>query len=308
MDFGTGSRLMELVQFIRPDGQVINLNSPPTRGIRNMSGWGRPAMTTASIKSPYQHGENLLSYRLNPRTITLDLYYKGGCRTDWFNERTKLVNQLGMNATNPNNPETGILRREYLQDNVYKVRELVCYLSDGLGFDNSRQWHNFGIVEPLTFIAPDPIIYDPTLVTVTVDTFTEELILPVTFPFLLGTEVADEGIIYAGTWPTFPIIEIDGYTTGVTITNTTTNKSLKLDYFIGTGRTVTIDTTYGNKSVTDDLGNNLISYLIDSDLNQFEIVHDPLVTNGVNSFIFQLENTNASTEIRIKYYTRYYGI
>lgn len=300
--------ITELVQFIRPDGQVINLNSPPNRGIRNMEGWGRPPMATASIKSPYQHGENLISYRLNPRTITLDMYYKGDTRSDWFNERAKLVNQLGMNATNPNNPELGILRWEYIKDNQYVTRDLDCYMSDGLKFDNSRQWHNFGLVEPLTFIAPNPIIYDPTLVTVIIDTFTEELILPVTFPFLLGTEIATQNITYTGTWFTYPIIEIDGYTTGVTITNTTTGSSLKLGYFIETGRTVTIDTTFGNKSVTDDLGNNLINYLIDSDLNQFEIVHDPLVAGGVNSFYIQVEDTNASTEIRIKYYTRYYGI
>jgi len=273
-----------------------------------MTGWGRPQMATASIKSPYQHGENLISYRLNPRTITLDMYYRGTSRSDWFNERAHLISKLGMHATNPNNPETGVLRWEYLQNQQYVVREIACYLSNGLGFDNSRQWHSFGIIEPLTFIAPNPIIYDPTQVTVTVDTFTESLVFPITFPFTLNTGEATQALTYNGTWVSYPVIEIDGPTEGVTILNTGSGSNIVFDYFIQTGVTVTIDTTFGNKSVTDSLGNNLINYLRECDFVGFALAHDPLVTDGDNTLDIQVAAIDATTEVRVKYYNRYYGI
>jgi hypothetical protein len=299
--------MSQLISYIYGD-ESIYLHSPPSRVIVNMSGWGNPNSNVRSISTPYQHGETVVSYRLTPRTITLDLIYKGKSRSDWYDERSKLIDRMGLNNTFPNLPSLGTLRWEFLQNDVYVTRDLDCYLNRGLRYDNSLHWHEHGIRENLEFIALDPTIYDPLQVTETIDSFTEELILPMEFPFVLGTDVGTATITYTGTWTSYPIIEIDGPTEDFYLENTATGSILRLDYFISTGETVTFDLTPGSRSVTNQLGTNLIQYILDSDLNTFAIEHDPIVAGGVNTFLMYLINTGATTEVRINYFNRYYGI
>jgi hypothetical protein len=298
----------ELIQFITPQGDVINLHTPPTRAVQNMTGWGRPPMNMRTITSAYQHGESVISYRLNPRTIQMTLAYPGCSRSDWFNNRGQLLNRLGNVHMEPNLPVLGTLRWEYLKDGQKVTRDLDCYLSKGLEYNNEPQWYNFGIIEDLEFIASDPIIYDPEEQTATLTIFTESLILPMAFPFVLGASYASSDITYTGTWFTYPVIEIDGPTDGVRIVNESIDAELNLDYSIATGRTVTIDTSFNEKSVTDDLDNNLIQYLVFSDFAEFVIAPDPFVAGGVNTIKAYVYNESDDTEVRVKYYTRYYGI
>ena len=300
--------ITELVQYITPDGDTINLNSPPYRSVEKMTGWGRPPMTMRSIRSAYQHGESPVSYRLDPRRIKMSLHYRGCNRSEWFDNRGKLLARLGNNLTSPNLPEMGTLRWEYIQDGAMVQRDLDCYLSEGLEFNNEIQWFQWGIVEQLEFVALNPIIYDPTQVTETITTFTDSLILPMTFPFILGGEYASSTITYTGTWITYPIIEIDGPAENITIENSTLGTEINFDYNIPAGVTVTIDTSFGNKSVIDSLGNDLIAYLVETDLAGFALEPSPIVTDGENVINVYVVGSTVDTEVRFKYYTRYYGI
>jgi hypothetical protein len=274
-----------------------------------MTGWGYAPIRTHNVTGPFQHGTSVLGYRFQPRTITLDVIKKNCTRSAWFDERSRLIDRLGLQTTNPNLPELGRLQWEYIQNDEVEIRALDCYLNRGLSYNPDPQWWQFGILESLEFIASDPIIYDPTQITVTIDTFEEELILPMTFPFILGSHTATQNVTYDGTWPEYPIIEVDGPTNGVYIENTTLDFFIQFDYFIPTGVTVTFDLTIGAKTVSDDSGNNLIQYVTaGSNLAQFVLERDPFAVGGVNTFFVALVDIDTTTEIRIKYFNRYVGI
>jgi hypothetical protein len=293
----------QLIQYIRADGTIINLHSPPARAVMNMAGWGYPPVNIHAITGPFQHGESVLGYRFQPRTISMDVVKTGCSRSEWFDERTRLIDRLGLQTTNPNLPELGRLQWEYIQNDAYVQRAVDCYLSRGLMYEASPQWFEFGILSPLEFIASDPIIYDPNQITALIDTFTDTLVLPMTFPFLLGTGIGTITIVYTGSWITFPIIEIVGPTNGFKIVNETTNTSIELDYFVNAGITVTIDLTPNFRTVEDNLGNNLIEHTKNSNLAEFAV--ENVGNNVITAYVAEY---TADTEIRIKYYSRYVGI
>lgn len=293
-----------LVQYIQPDGTLINLHSPPNRVVDNMTGWGYPPVNVHTISGPFQHGSSVLGYRFQPRTISLDVIKKGCSFSEWFTERSRLITRLGLQSTNPNLPELGRLQWEYIENGTLKQRAVDCYLSRGLGFSPDPQWFaKTGILESLEFIANDPIIYDPNQVVLTFDTFDDQLVLPMTFPFLLGTGIGTSALAYEGSWSTYPIIEVDGPTNGFRIVNSTTNTSIELNYFINSGITVTFDLTPNFRSVEDNLGNNLINYLKDSNLAEFSIEGV-----GTNTLTVYVAEYSAATEVRVSYYSRFVGI
>lgn len=78
---------------------------------------------------------------------------------------------------------------------------------------------------------------------------------------------------------------------------------------IGNKITVTIDLTPGSKTITDNLGNNLIQYITaDSNLSQFTFESAPTVSGGINVIYVAVTDIDANTEIRITYYKRYVGV
>lgn len=298
----------QVVKFIRADGEEIVLHTPPTRSVANMTGWGYPPTAVHTVTGPFQHGANVLGYRFQPRTIALDVIKPNCTRSAWYTERSNLIDKLGLQSTNPNLPELGRLQWNYIENDTLKRRAVDCYLSGGLSYNVDPKWWEYGILESLTFIANNPIIYDPTQATVTIGTFDTELELPMTFPFLLGAAEATQNITYEGSWAEFPIIEIDGPTNGVYIENTTTGIALRLNYYITSGVTVTFDLTEGNKTVTDSMGNNLIQYIVNSNLAQFSLEPNPTAAGGINSIYVVVTDNDSNTEVRIKYYTRFVGV
>ena len=73
---------------------------------------------------------------------------------------------------------------------------------------------------------------------------------------------------------------------------------------------VTITTEYGNKTITNEDGDNLIGTLTtDSDLATFHVAPDPVAPDGENVFRVQGAGADSSaTNMVVKYYTRYIGI
>jgi len=84
---------------------------------------------------------------------------------------------------------------------------------------------------------------------------------------------------------------------------------IELDYTIPAGRTVTIDCRPGYKTIENDLGVSLESYLTDdSAFTTWRMLPDPLATDGINLiWIFMGSITNATT-IVANWYDRYSGI
>lgn len=297
------------IQFIKSDGTVYNLHSMPTRAVRSMTGWGKPPEAWHEIAGPFQHGTTYVSYRLQPRTITLDLLHKYCSRSELYAGRSTLLDQMGIMNASPNAPVEGVLRWRYIQNDLYKVRDLDVYLSRGLGFQPLEAWRSWAVQESMEFIAPNPIIYEPVNRTLTINSFTSGLVLPVVFPFVLGAMVGTGSITYAGTWESYPTITITGPAVGVYIENSTTGNIIRLDYTVSAGETVTITLDYNYKTCSNQLGTNLLQYIsTDSDMGDFAIQHDNIVTGGINNFTVYTIGATASTSIVLTYKNRYYGI
>lgn len=297
------------IQFIKSDGTVYNLHSMPTRAVRSMTGWGKPPEAWHEMSGPFQHGTTFVSYRLQPRTITLDLLHKYCSRSELYAGRSTLLDQMGLNNASPNAPQAGVLRWRYIQNDQYLVRDLDVFLSRGLGFQPLESWRNWAVQESMEFIAPNPVIYEPVDRTATISTFTSTLRYPIVFPFVLGAVSGTSNITYTGTWESFPTITITGPASDIYILNQTTGSFIRLMYTVSVGETVTITLAYNNRAVTNNLGRNLLGYVSDdSTFNDFSLQTDNIVTSGINVMKVWLTGDGATTSVVFTYRNRYYGV
>jgi hypothetical protein len=274
-----------------------------------MTGWGKPPEQIHTIAGPYQHGNSVLSYRLTPRTISMELVTRECSRDEWFNRRSRLLDQMGLNNALPNAPVPGVLRWHFIENNVYKRRDLDVFLTRGLAYEPLSNWRSHSLVENLEFTANNPVIYDPTPKSSVISTWTDELIFPATFPIVLGASYGTVSITYAGTWESFPTIVIAGPASGIYIENVSTGYFLRLDYNISVGETVTITLTYNARSVINNLGQSLIEHMSeDSSLGNFTLQTDEIVAGGVNIFYVYTISPDTTTRVTLNYLDRYYGI
>jgi hypothetical protein len=117
-------------------------------------------------------------------------------------------------------------------------------------------------------------------------------------------------IVYTGTWLSYPVVVVEGPSDGFMIQNISTGLKVQMDYYISEGETVTLNMEYGNKTIFNQLGTNLIGTLTnDSDFAGFHIAPHPEVANGVNNiFVIAGVENNPNTNVTISYYTRHIGI
>lgn len=305
------SPMVDKLQFITVTGVIYNLHNPPKRAVTSVEGYGMPSSSINTTSGPYQHGESVLSYRLDPREVSVSIRHNNCSMSNKWTDRDTLLDRLGLQQTDPNNPVEGTLRRIYYVNGVKKVRDLKVLLTEGLRFNAPPvdRWDQWSITEQLTFTANNPILYDPTQITTTISPTSSTLQFPFTFPFVLGAKYGSSIINYIGSWYEYPTIEIDGPTTDITIWNVTTDKYIRYLGSIPGGNTVTIDLTYAAKTVTGSYDENLLGNIIESDLGTFNLSHSPIVSNGYNTIVvYATDAVDTLTSVRIKYYTRYIGI
>lgn len=297
------------LQYITPDGETIEFHAPPSRIVRSMSGWGISEHERSATRGPFQQGSSVLSQRLNERGITFTLRHNGCTKSDYLGNRSTWVDYLRENRKPLFSPEPGQLIWHYIENDTYKSRALDVYFDDGMIFSPSPAgvWDEFSITEQLSFTAHDPIIYDPTLVSITYNAFDSELILPMTFPFVLGGYEKSATISYSGTWETYPTITLNGPLKNVSIINLSTNKRINYAGEVAQDNPVTFDLSYDNKTVTDSCDND-VSYNASGDIGNFSIQCAPLVTGGTNNLMLYAEGMDLTASIVLSYYTRYRGI
>lgn len=302
--------IIEKIQYISPDGQAYNIHTPPKRSILEMDGWGMSPKNLFTTSGPFQHGETVIGIRLAPRTIRMLVRHNGCSRSDFWGVRDTILDLIRPNRVSLVNPSPGRLRYQYLRNGVRQVRDLDVYLNRGYTFESKRgQWDEFSVQEEVEFIAHNPVIYDPTLITVNVTAFVEGLVLPLTFPFVLGAYGALQNITYTGSFESYPTLEVTGPADCFTIINTTTDTRISLDYTISAGEIVTFDLGYDIKSVTNNFGSNLLGYLTsNTDLGGFRLETAPTAPVGVNALQIYLEGPTAATAVAVKYYRNYIGI
>jgi len=303
---------LEFDLIITPDGETYRFNNKIDKFVWGVTGQAMPPIDYITQRGPFQDGESVLGYRLDPRIVQL-VHRKNSCsRTEYWDNRSSLLDFLRPNRQTTTTFQTFILRK-ILPDG--SKRDLNVVYQDGIGFRGQElgKWDEFSIQEPIRFIAHDPIFFDPdeNITSYATGVSDDELAFPITFPieFGISAEVEALSIAYEGTYRSFPQIILIGSMTDPRIRNITTGQEIALDYTITTPRTVTINLAFGNKSVEDDLGNNLIGTLTsDSDLVSFAIEPNPLADGGVNSIGISASDTDANAEVIIRYFTKYIGI
>lgn len=297
--------------YIAPDGEEFSLNDWNGTWILGGDGFGMPPIEYKTSHGPFQHGETPIDFFLRPRIIQYQFRIQECNRLRYFNLRNKCLNYLRPNRQLVNTFQTGTLRK-ILSDG--RKRDIRVFIEEGPTFPfTNDSWDEWGSMNTLRFIAFDPTFYDPTSASASFTlTPITNLVFPITFPIAFGTTTIDNtvSITYPGTWHDYPTITLVGPLAGIIITNETIDEKIHLSYSIPTGRTVTINLAYGEKTVEDDLGNNLIgSISSDSDLATFRIVPDPEAPGGINAIRALGAGVLAgSTQISISYNVRYIGI
>lgn len=305
----------EFTEYYSPDGEVYRFDTE-TKFLMSETGLGMPPIEYITQKGPFQHGETYYDYRLQPRTIQI-VHRRNACsRIEWWNNRANILNLLRPNRQTVGDFSLGTLRK-VLTDG--SVRSIDVIIQEGPAFrarDNDV-WDEWGIMETLRFIAPDPTFYDPTLNTESW-TLNPDTVDQLEFPFTFdGTDMAfrqyvindDHVVTYTGTWMSYPTIEITGPIIEPKITNESTGEVIYLNYDVESGEVVTITLEFGNKSVSSDVRGNIIGTVDSiSDLATFHIAPDPEVADGINTLNVTGGGADGTTEVDIKYYTRYIGI
>lgn len=307
-------RPVEFTQYIAPDGNVYKFDTGD-RFLMSDEGYGLPPIEYITQKGPFQHGETVIDYRLGPRVIQLQLRQDSCSRDDYWDNRALLLNSIRPNRNVGVTFSTGVLRKIF-QDGTMK--DIYAIIQQGPGFvaKQSGKWDEWGFTETLQFICHDPIFFNPIQKSYTFDNLVSPGAgvgweLPWSFPMLFGgTAFALSGnITYNGTWMSYPSIVIVGPVNGLVITNISTGETIEFNYSIADGETVTISLEPGNKSVTNQLGVNLLGVITsDSDLATFHLAPDPEVALGVNEIDLALSGADAGSSVTILYYEKYIGL
>jgi hypothetical protein len=204
----------------------------------------------------------------------------GAYLLEWVHERTYSV------------PQCTVLRRLL---STGAKRDLCVYIAEGPQFDpNEPGWDEFNFTEMLRFIAYNPVMYDPDVVSV---------------PYLFGTgSISDyEDITYTGTWETHPTLILTGPLTNPMILNEGLDLFIQLAYEIPDGDVVTIDLEDG--TITDQDNQNLVGAVTaESALSTFRLAPTPELTGGVNRVRLVASDAGANSDFEVQYYRRYIGI
>lgn len=312
---GTSTTLgvVEFTEFQAPNGSIYKFDTTE-RFLMTEEGLGLPQITYITQKGPFQHGESLIDYRLNTRTIQLVLRQDSCDRTEYWINRAALLDAVRPNRYVGYDFNPGILRKRFPDGSI---REIKVIIEQGPVFAarSLDRWDEFGFTETLRFVAHDPIFYDPTVNTKSFSLSSgilDQLVFSITFPIEFDSSYYNSGptpVTYTGTWFSFPVITITGPQFGTTIENLSTGEKIALDYALSAGEVVTINLDYGNKTVTNAGGTNLIGTVTsDSDLSTFHIAPDPEVAGGVNDLSVASMGNNEDSSVVVTYYTRYIGI
>jgi len=297
--------------YVTPDGLEHNLADYHLRslpgGIGNL---GMPTVEWQTTRGPYQHGKTVHDYRLRPRTVQLQAYWTGCSRDEYWRLRSEILDIFRPNRSATNLP--GRLRTVRRDGSM---RDLWCYVLDGPVFPQGdpKAWQEWAVEDTVRLIAFDPVLFDPAGTTTDIITIENELVFPIN-PFIIWGPMAaiavNANITYAGTWREWPTLTFVGPLEAPLVRNVTLDLEIGFNYTITGGRTVTVDLTPGRKTVTDDLGNNLLAYISeDSDLAEFRLECDPIAAGGINAMYAQASGVmNGVSQINIEWLNRYIGV
>lgn len=289
----------EFTEYHSPDGQVFRFDQQ-SRFLISETGLGMPGVKYIEQVGPMQHGKTIYDYRLEPRVVQM-VFRENSCGRDaYWDNRANILNYLRPNRQTLDAFALGHLLK-ILPDGTKRQIDVTIEQGPEFRAREPGKWDEWSIHEAIRFIAPDPTFYDPT---------------QISDQKFHGAAPADYhawSITYPGTWLSYPTIVLKGPMQDPIITNTTTGEKIdfnSIGYHIAAGRTVTINLQFGYKTITDDLGANLMAYVsTDSDVATFHLAAAPEAAGGVNAFTLTTNGGEDANSYRtISYYKRYIGI
>lgn len=310
MDTRHSGQLVESAYYYTPDGEQYALVGGRRTTMR-WQGLGAVPVDWLRDKGPFQDGTTVRDYRLPERIIDWELYLGGTCRDSYWSQFGHLNDMLRPNRAD----EAG---RLLVITSEGEEREIFARILEGPtnDYDAGSGTRDSDQSQRLRFLCSDPIWRNPTQQTVSFTLgITSQLVFPITFPILFGTEALDGAatITYLGTYKSYPVITIQGPLNRPTIRNDSTGEEIGLDYNVAVGEVVTVDLFTNNqnvKTVTNNLGANLIGTISNpNDLATFHLEVAPRVAGGVNDIKVSGSGALAGeTNVTLTYYTRYLGV
>lgn len=261
---------------------------------------------------PQQDGSTVRDWRINPRTIDINIFLEGdSCCETRGEQLANIINVIRPNRGS-NRSRNGWL--SFLNDSQILVEIPVFYMQGLTGdFNYNGDVGRWQVADAVRFYCPDPIWRESNKEVITVE-FADGV--------CLGECLGDDfcltsGIIsifninYSGTWDGDQIdIFLRGPMSNIIIQNTTTNKSIYLNYTIPSGDAVTISIRPEYVTVVDNNGVNLIGSIGSlSDLVDFVLKPSGEITaNGTNNIITTFTGSSANTISQIGYWTRHISV
>lgn len=294
------------------DGNVYPL-SFPDRLLQSIDGLGMPPIQHWTTRSPYQDGRTHWGYAIQPRVINATFYLRGCDRSDMYTLRRAYIAMLS--------PRTGAMKLRLVtpppDPRKYELHDV--WVSGGGSLSSQDQPMPTRQIDGIQLTANDPIwkwtnspldggeSRDADGRTCIVDsswTLENELVLPFTGPYLLGTTTGENTLtcVNDGSWATKPVITVEGPINDWVISNMTTGHFLSWNgYTIAAAEVITIDIP--GKTVTSSTAGDLTTYL-SGDTGSFAL--DP-GSNTINVFASG-GVVNATTEISVCWYVELLGV
>jgi hypothetical protein len=283
----------------------------PTRGVSEWSGFGMPPIRHWTTRAPFQTGESHWGYAIQPRIINVVMHTRGCDRNDMYDKTAANVQMLS--------PMTGAMRLRLITSDLRKYELHNVWLTGGYELSTQDQRTPRRQSSGLQLTAYDPIwkwTNSPLdagetrdadgRTCVATDTFTvyENLVLPFTPPFILGSTADPVTLtcVNDGSVEMSPTISISGPVQIWELTNQTTGHALSWSgRDIYAGETLVIDIP--NKSILID-GTEYAGVHLQGDIANF------FLTPGSNTIQFQGYGgiISGTTEVAVCWYVEVLGV
>lgn len=282
-----------------PDGRKYDLYSK-NRGALSWTNFGHPQINFIEDRGPSQHGSTVRDWRLQPRTITIELWDESCSMQCSYAE---VVDALRL--TYDNHPGKLMILN---QDAT--LLEIPAFLQDGLtgGRDMTSGLSPKQMRETIQLYCPDPVWTEVEDESVAANPVPADSCLDLCLPACLGNNLISEEIeiCYLGSWNGDTItITITGPLDVPTIVNETTGQTISLNYNLSTGETIVMTISPTSATIVSNLNGNLIGSLTSN--SDFAFFH--LKARTVNNLVFSGGNGTADvTSIELAYHNRYLSV
>jgi hypothetical protein len=287
---------MRTLQYINANNQTITLGNGYLYEITSLEGIDVPDLTISEQKSPYQDGATPIDQLLPTRDIDAQgiIALAGQLQPIYAARRdlTQIVNaKIG--------PGTLIYTNDYGQWQANNVTPEGPLFANRNANDGNQQW-------TITFHCADPYWYELTQQSIPMQTVTNDLVFPITFPTIFSHYTGQAMSVYnAGDFNTPVVIDIYGPCTNPKITKTSTGEYIKINKTMNSGDLVEIKTTFGAKTVYYTAsGGSAVNAINLLDLGSTFFTLDV----GYNAVQLTDDASSASKLCYIKWYNRYIGV